>query len=138
MKCKDNEHCECDGEGVCRNSMTTPQETMEERFDKELCEKVNGILYLRNWNTHNENLLPTPYEILSFIKSEIEKARQEERERCIDGMIELITKRKAEYHKDCLDDMFINGRFWEAQELWQILQSEKENIIKSLTPKGDK
>lgn len=36
----------------------------------------------------------------------------------------FILKRKQQYHKDCLKDQFINGRFWECQEILEYLKSQ--------------
>lgn len=55
----------------------TPTHYIEERlkeFEEELCEKKGELLYLRNWNTHNENLIPTANEIKSFLKDSLEQA----------------------------------------------------------------
>lgn len=62
-------------------------------------------------------------KILNKEISQSYKAGEEaERKRIID----LIHMRKQIWHKDCLNDQFINGRFWEDQELFESL-SPKEN-----------
>ncbi len=39
-----------------------------------------------------------------------------------DDVLNIIELRWKEYHKTCTTDQFINGRFWEARELWELLK----------------
>lgn len=58
----------------------TTQEWKEE-FEKELCELVpatgGAVLYWRNWHANNLNMVPTPYEVESFIESMLASQRKE-------------------------------------------------------------
>lgn len=62
--------------------------------------------------------------------------------RLIDGMIEYLKTEKGKRcdKKDCLQAYCLNRKIRNQTIKDQItyLQSEKENIINSLTPKGDK
>jgi hypothetical protein len=62
-------------------------------------------------------------DIKQFIHEKISQAVQNRESEIKD----LIHKRKVEYYKKCLEDQFINGRFWEAQELWELLSTPKED-----------
>ena len=85
---------------------------------KEELDKIISQLFIVKGErilSNKENVLRQLLILISQVKENtIEEAR------------ELIHKRKQEWHKDCLNDQFINGRFWEAQELWELLDSLKQ------------
>lgn len=68
-------------------------------------------------NTENPNHIKS--FLHAVISREVEKAVKDERER----IKNLIHERKKEWCKDCLINQFINGRFWEAQDIWEKISS---------------
>ena len=40
-------------------------------------------------------------------------------------LLEELEKRKQEHYKTCLDDMFVNGRFWEAHDIIELIKTLK-------------
>lgn len=52
---------------------------------------------------------------------------------CADGILNIIHTRKTEYHKRCLIDEFINGRFWEAQELYELIKLQISSLPSKLS-----
>ena len=66
------------------------------------------------WVALNQILIPR----VSFLLSEsIQQALAEDRER-VRG---IVNEKVKEYHKDCLTDMFINGKFWAYKEMQENL-----------------
>lgn len=57
------------------------------------------------------------WDLFSSALSDYEKVVKRE---TIEEVREEIHNRKGEWHKTCLQDQFVNGRFWEAQELWEL------------------
>lgn len=52
----------------------------------------------------------------------------------LEQLSELVHQRKKVWHKEALTDVFKNGRFWEAQEIWEILQDYLLEQKKSTPP----
>jgi len=127
----------------------TPQETMEERFDNQFPMFDVRVTVRSEDDIPKKAIIEDYYKNLdknlkSFIKSEIEKARQEERMRCIDGIIENLKQERYRFEppyegqKDEAMEKEWQSKVEEYNKIITHLQSEKENIINSLTPKGDK
>jgi len=55
----------------------------------------------------------TGEQMLAFLSASIHQALAEDRER-VRG---IVNEKVKEYHKDCLTDMFINGKFWAYKEM---------------------
>lgn len=128
MKCKDNEHCECDGEGVCRNSMTTPQEEWSENKD------ITDLLIKFDYASYGEMYQATE----SLIKSEIEKARQEERIETLREVREKIEKIMTIEINPSNDDQRQWYRGLGKEEAQRESRSKVLYLINLLTPTGDK
>lgn len=73
-QCKDNEHCECDGEGVCRN-----KQDWKDKFDKKFSRGSSGKSIMSNIEEYRS--------VKDFIESLLEQQRKEAYfEGCRDGM----------------------------------------------------
>jgi hypothetical protein len=57
-------------------------------------------------------------------------------ERVLEELIEEINKRLDEHHVGCLEDNFINGRFWEAKDTQQLLLAQLSLIKESNNKKS--
>lgn len=52
----------------------------------------------------------------------------------LEQLSELVHQRKKAWHKEALTDVFKNGRFWEVQEIWEVLQDYLQEQKKSTPP----
>jgi len=55
--------------------------------------------------------------IVELFDTSINQALAEERAR----VVGIVDEKVKEYHKDCLTDMFINGKFWAYKEMQGLL-----------------
>ena len=63
-------------------------------------------------------------DIKDFLATSIQEAVAEERER----VVEIVDEKVKEYHKDCLTDMFINGKFWAYKEMQDLLSLQDKPV----------
>ena len=65
--------------------------------------------------------------VLDFMVEKLSQSHQQGRMEMAQEIGAEIEKRATTHHKECLTDMFINGRFWEDKDLQEIINNLKTN-----------
>ncbi len=93
-----------------------------------ICSVRNGAMddnQFRATVEHNVNLLTA----LNYkeVETLLSQSHQQGRMEMAQEIGAEIEKRATTHHKECLTDMFINGRFWEDKDLQEIINNLKTN-----------
>lgn len=110
---------------------TNTEKSLKERKLAEFREKCNLSIGKGGFITMTPPYCLTETEMEQFISDmadEYEAKIDQTKRETVEKICDLIHEDVKKYHADALTDTFLNGKMWEAKELWERLTDLKSHL----------